>query len=109
MKLLITGGAGFIGSNFIHYWLEKHPDDMILNLDKLTYAGHPESLKDLQDNHHYMFMQGDICEPAVVERAMQSNDVAFGQKWRQRNASAFGNDLTEERCLAVMIELGDPH
>ncbi len=75
MKILVTGGAGFIGSNFIRYWLENHPDDMILNLDKLTYAGHPESLKDLADNHHYMFMQGDICDPEVVEKAMDGIDT----------------------------------
>ena len=45
MKLLVTGGAGFIGSNFILYWLKNHPDDQIVNLDSLTYAGHPESSK----------------------------------------------------------------
>ncbi len=48
MKILVTGGAGFIGSNFIKYWLKKHPKDMITNLDKLTYAGNLNNLKDIE-------------------------------------------------------------
>lgn len=75
MKLLVTGGAGFIGSNFIRYWLEKHPDDSILNFDKLTYAGHRDSLKDIEDNPNYSFIQGDICDATVVARAMEGIDV----------------------------------
>lgn len=83
MKLLVTGGAGFIGSNFIHYWLEKHPDDMVINFDALTYAGHIENLKDLEskqsltlrDNHHYMFVQGDITDEEIVDKAMEGVDV----------------------------------
>ena len=50
MKLLVTGGAGFIGANFIHYWLKTHPEDSITNLDKLTYAGNIENLKSLADD-----------------------------------------------------------
>jgi len=50
MKLLVTGGAGFIGSNFIHYWLKKYPDDKIVNLDILTYAGNLENLRDIENN-----------------------------------------------------------
>lgn len=60
MKLLITGGAGFIGSNFIHYWLANHPDDFIVNLDKVTYAGNLENLKDIEKNPNYKFVKGDI-------------------------------------------------
>ncbi|MDD5031975.1 MAG: dTDP-glucose 4,6-dehydratase [Patescibacteria group bacterium] len=60
MKLLVTGGAGFIGSNFIHYWLKKYPDDKIVNLDILTYAGNLENLKDIADNPNYKFVKGDI-------------------------------------------------
>ena len=67
MKLLVTGGAGFIGSNFIRYWLQKHPTDVIINLDKLTYAGNLENLVDVEKNPNYSFMQGDICDPEVVE------------------------------------------
>lgn len=71
MKILVTGGAGFIGSNFIHYWTKFHPDDFVVNLDALTYAGHLESLKDIEGNPNYQFIKGDITDPAVVKRAME--------------------------------------
>lgn len=60
MKLLVTGGAGFIGSNFIHYWLKKYPNDKIVNLDLLTYAGNLENLRDVEKNENYKFVKGDI-------------------------------------------------
>jgi len=56
MKLLVTGGAGFIGSNFIRYWLKKYPNDQVVNLDKLTYAGNLSSLRDVQNNPKYSFI-----------------------------------------------------
>ncbi|HWP84558.1 MAG TPA: dTDP-glucose 4,6-dehydratase [Terriglobia bacterium] len=65
MKLLVTGGAGFIGSNFIRYWLQAHPEDRILNIDKLTYAGNRNNLAGLPDSHE--FHHRDICDPAVEE------------------------------------------
>jgi len=74
-KLLVTGGAGFIGSNFIHYWLKNHPDDQIINLDKLTYAGHPESLKDVEQNPNYSFIKGDITNADDVSKAMEGVDT----------------------------------
>lgn len=74
-KLLVTGGAGFIGSNFIHYWLKNHPEDQIINLDTLTYAGHLESLQDVNDSPHYKFIKGDITNPTDVEKAMESVDI----------------------------------
>lgn len=74
MKLLVTGGAGFIGSNFIRYWLENHPEDQIVNLDKLTYAGHLESTKDFAQNPNYKFIKGDIVNPNDVEEAIDGVD-----------------------------------
>jgi dTDP-glucose 4,6-dehydratase len=74
MKLLITGGAGFIGSNFIRYWLDTHPEDEIVNLDALTYAGNLENLKGI-DESRYTFIQGDIAEPEIVHRAMEGVDT----------------------------------
>ena len=75
MKLLVTGGAGFIGSNFIRYWLNNHPKDEIVNLDLLTYAGNLENLKDVANNPKYSFIKGDICDVAVVEKAMNDVDI----------------------------------
>jgi len=75
MKLLVTGGAGFIGSNFILYWLKKYPQDFVVNLDKLTYAGNLENLVSIQDNPNYKFIQGDICDPKVATEAMQGVDT----------------------------------
>jgi len=75
MKLLITGCAGFIGSNFIHYWLKKHPDDYIVNFDKLTYAGNLSNLKHVENNPHYRFIQGDIVDKKTVDEAMEEIDV----------------------------------
>ena len=72
MKLLITGGAGFIGANFVHFWKKNHPDDEIVVLDKLTYAGNLESLKDLEGE--FTFIQGDIANPEDVRPAMNGVD-----------------------------------
>lgn len=72
MKILVTGGCGFIGSNFIHYWLSRHPDDFIVNLDKLTYAANPASLKDLDGSAHYQFIQGDICDENLVDNILST-------------------------------------
>ncbi len=75
MKLLVTGGAGFIGTNFIYYWFKNHPQDYIVNLDKLTYAGNLENLTALKDKPNYSFIRGDICDGKVVEQAMNEIDV----------------------------------
>lgn len=71
MKIFITGGCGFIGSNFVRFWRTKYPKDEITVLDKLTYAGHKENLSDVE----HTFVQGDICDAPVVARAMQNADV----------------------------------
>src|SRR3989338_6917081 len=75
MKMLVTGGAGFIGSNFIHYWVNKYPDDKVVNLDKLTYAGNRENLKDVENNKNYSFIHGDICNPQLVNSLTEKTDV----------------------------------
>jgi len=67
MKLLVTGGAGFIGSNFIHYMLGKYPEDKIVNLDLLTYAGNLENLRDIETNPNYTFVKGDIADPVFID------------------------------------------
>jgi len=75
MKLLVTGGAGFIGSNFIRYWLDKYQNDQIINLDKLTYAGHISSTKDFEENPNYKFVKGDICDSEIVNPLMNGIDI----------------------------------
>lgn len=75
MNLLVTGGAGFIGSNFIRYWLDKYPTDEVVNLDKLTYAGHLSTTKDFSENPNYKFIKADICDPKSVDAAMEGADT----------------------------------
>lgn len=74
MKLLITGGAGFIGSNFIRYWLGHYPEDQIVNFDVLTYAGNLENLTDIANDPRYSFIKGDICDRHAVEAALEGVD-----------------------------------
>jgi len=75
MKILVTGGAGFIGSNFIHYWLKNYPSDQIINFDVLTYAGNLDNLIDVADNPNYQFIKGDITDEAAVNQAVQGVDL----------------------------------
>lgn len=75
MKLLITGGLGFIGSNFIRYWLKNHSGDEIINFDKITYAANTRSLADIENNPNYLFIKGDICDPQAVDEAMDDADI----------------------------------
>ena len=75
MKILVTGGAGFIGSNFILYWIKNHPEDQIVNFDKLTYAGNLENLKDIEQNPNYKFVKGNISNAEDVSWAMEGIDT----------------------------------
>jgi len=75
MKILVTGGAGFIGSNFIHYLLDKYPDYKVTNLDKLTYAGNLENLKPVENNPNYKFVKGDICDARLVDELVKDVDA----------------------------------
>lgn len=75
MRLLVTGGAGFIGANFIHYWLENHSSDSIVNFDALTYAGNLENLEGIASQANYQFVKGNICDPQAVDAVMQDVDV----------------------------------
>ncbi len=73
--LLVTGGAGFIGSNFVRLMLEKHPDYRIINLDALTYAGNLENLKDVSDKSNYIFIRADIRDREKIEEIFKANEI----------------------------------
>ncbi|MBA6313754.1 dTDP-glucose 4,6-dehydratase [Cellulophaga baltica] len=75
MNILITGGAGFIGSNFIPYYLEKNPNDTVINLDLLTYAGNLENLSEVKNETRYKFIQGSICDVNLVESIFEEFDI----------------------------------
>jgi len=75
MRIVVTGGAGFIGSHFIRYILKRYPSYHILNIDKLTYAGNLENLKEVENNPHYAFLKEDICNRSAIEEAISGYDV----------------------------------
>lgn len=77
MNILVTGGAGFIGSNFIRMMLNKYEDICITNLDKLTYAGNLENLKEIEGNKNYKFIKGDICDSKLVNNLLKEIDIIF--------------------------------
>lgn len=75
MRLLVTGGAGFIGSNFVRFWERRHPDDRVVVLDALTYAGNRPNLADLEDRGAIDFVHGDICDQGLVEEVLAKHDI----------------------------------
>ena len=75
LKVFVTGGCGFIGSNFIRYLLDTHPSYKVCNLDKLTYAGNPANLADLHGHPRYTFVKGDICDRRIVFDIARQSDV----------------------------------
>ncbi len=75
MRILVTGGAGFIGSNYCRFVLREHPEDEVVNFDKLTYAGNLENLREVEGDGRYSFVRGDICEEKVVEGVMGEVDA----------------------------------
>jgi len=74
-NILVTGGAGFIGSNFVHYILKKHPDHKVVVYDKLTYAGNLDNLRDVADDPRYTFVRGDICDAEKVDEVMREHEI----------------------------------
>ncbi|MBS3061387.1 MAG: dTDP-glucose 4,6-dehydratase [Candidatus Diapherotrites archaeon] len=73
--ILVTGGAGFIGSHFVKHHLKNYPSDQVINFDKLTYAGRLENLKEVEKNPNYSFVKGDICNPSEVAKVMKNVDM----------------------------------
>src|SRR5690606_33995908 len=74
-RLLVTGGAGFIGANFVHYWLSQNPQSMVVVLDALTYAGNRDNLSGLEGRPNFVFVHGDICDQALVESLLAQHQI----------------------------------
>lgn len=74
-NLLVTGGAGFIGANYVHYWLEQYPNDKVVVLDALTYAGNRANLDPVENNPNFVFAHGDICDTQLVEALLKEHNL----------------------------------
>jgi dTDP-glucose 4,6-dehydratase len=74
-RLLVTGGAGFIGSNFVHHWCQKYPADRVVVLDALTYAGNRANLATLEGEENFLFVEGDICDRSLIEQLLEAENI----------------------------------
>ncbi len=111
MKLLVTGGAGFIGTNFIRYWLKEYPNDVIVNLDLLTYAGNLTNLTDivLAYTDRYVFVQGDICDEVFVSEIMETHQpdvlVNFAAESHNSRAILHPRVFSETNVMGTQVLL----
>lgn len=107
MKILVTGGCGFIGSDFIRYWLGKYSDDEIVNLDLLTYAGILENLKEIESNPKYKFVQGDICDAKLVNDLVKGIDliINFAAETHVDRSIADSSDFIRTNVVGTRVLL----
>jgi dTDP-glucose 4,6-dehydratase len=107
MRLFITGGAGFIGSNFIRHLLRAHPDYKIINFDKLTYAGNLDNLRNVADNENYSFVRGDICDRAALDGPIRGADavINFAAESHVDRSIERATDFIETNVVGTQILL----
>ncbi|MBT4503729.1 MAG: dTDP-glucose 4,6-dehydratase [Gemmatimonadetes bacterium] len=112
-NILVTGGCGFIGSNFIRFLLREHPEYCIVNLDKLTYAGNPANLADLDGDERYRFVEGDICDAEVVDPLVAEADgvVNFAAESHVDRSIMSGGDFVQTNTYGtyVLLESAKTH
>ncbi|HHQ49238.1 MAG TPA: dTDP-glucose 4,6-dehydratase, partial [Acidobacteria bacterium] len=106
-RILVTGGCGFIGSNFVRHMLSAHPGLEVVNLDALTYAGRPENVADVADDPRYTFVHGDICDAGVVARAMEGCDavVNFAAETHVDRSLLGAGHFIQTDCYGVWVLL----
>ncbi len=104
---LITGGCGFIGSNFILRLLREHPDAKVINLDKLTYAGNPDNLREIESDEGYRFVQGDVCDPGVTAELASRADyiVHFAAESHVDRSLMESGDFIRSEVLGTVVML----
>ncbi len=107
MNILVTGGAGFIGSNFIRQWMKSNPDDKILNLDVLTYSGNLENLLDVNKNKNYEFIKGDICDQKLVNELVRGKDliIHFAAETHVDRSIISSYDFVHTNVMGTMVLL----
>ena len=106
-RFLITGGSGFIGSNFLHFFLDRHKDISVINLDKLTYAGIRANTQDLESDPRYEFVQGDICDSALVQKLMKDIDcvVHFAAESHVDRSIGSARDFAQTNVVGTTVLL----
>lgn len=102
-RLIVTGGCGFIGSNFIRYILEKHPEQEIVNVDKLTYSGNLNNLKDMEGKKNYSFVLADICDYGKMKEVIRAGDIIvnFAAESHVDNSIKDSKDFVKTNILGV--------
>ena len=106
-RFLVTGGCGFIGSNFLHFFLKQHSDISVVNLDKLTYAGIRANTKDLEKDSRYQFVHGDICDTDLVRKLTKETEcvIHFASETHVDRSIGSGQDFVVTNVVGTNVLL----